>query len=336
MRILLTGGSGFVGQHLITRLRDEGHSVLALARSDRAARTVERLGAVAVRGDLADLREDPDRTARWLGSLGDVDAVVHAAARMEFWGADAGFVRDNHEPAVALHRAAADAGVRRFVLISAAGISSGSQRAAVVDETTDDGTPNTAYNRVKRATEQALREATPADMTLIILRPPFVWGAGMTTLDDVAARAAGGRFAWIDGGRHTMDFVHVDNLAHAVGWALEAGRSGAVYYVTDGTPMPIRDYFAALLATRGVDVRQARSVPLRVAEPLARVLDRGARLLRRPTPPPLTNWLITIMGRDRSYDITRARTELRYTPQTGLQEGLDAMAAVASPTRDPG
>ena len=148
----------------------------------------------------------------------------------------------------------------------------------------------------------------------------------MTTIAEMTDAARKGRFVWIDGGRHVMDFVHVDNLADAVALALVHGRHGAPYYITDGSPMPIRDYLTPLLATQGVDVTGSRSIPLALAAPTAAVLDRTARLLRRTTPPPLTNWLITIMGRDRAYDISAARTELGYQPQVGLQAGFAEMA----------
>jgi len=74
--------------------------------------------------------------------------------------------------------------------------------------------------------------------------------------------------------------------------------------------MSARDLFTALLATQGVDVSAARSVPFALAAPLGALLEAGARLLRRPEPPMLTNWITTFMGRDRSYDITSARSEL--------------------------
>ena len=323
MRVLLTGGSGFVGQHLIRRLRAQGHSVLALARSTNSAQLVTGAGADAVRGDLTELT--CAAAPAWLGQLQAVDAVVHAAARMEFWGDDAGFRTDNYEPTVALHAAAARAGVARFVLISAASVSSGSQRAPLVDENTANGTPNIAYSRVKLATENALRRAATPGMTLVIVRPPFIWGAGMTTLTEMSAMAAKGRFVWIDGGRHIMDFVHVENLADAIGLALTRGHDGAAYYITDGTPMPIRDYLTALLATQGVDVSNARDIPRAVAAPTAALMDAAARLLRRRTPPPLTNWLITVMARDRAYDITAARTDLGYQPRVSLNGGLEEM-----------
>ncbi|MDX1871087.1 NAD(P)-dependent oxidoreductase [Mycolicibacterium sp. 120266] len=340
MRIFLTGGSGFVGRHLIGRLRADGHTVLALARSASSAATVTDAGAEAVRGDLIELTKVSDTSSTqlpgWLDQLGTVDAVVHAAARMDFWGPDAGFRADNHDPTVALHAAAAQAGVSRFVLISAAGVSLGSQRATVVDETTDDGTPNIAYCRVKLQTERALRGTPTPGMSLVILRPPFIWGPGIGTIADAVDRAARGQWVWLDNGRHVMDHIHVDNLAEAVTLSLTRGRDGAIYYVTDGHPMPIRDFFTALMATQGVDVSDSRSIPVAVAAPIAAVVDAGARLLCRPTAPALNNWLITIMGRDRSYDIGAARADLGYRPLVGFDVGMREMARSSSgPAAEP-
>lgn len=324
MKIFVTGGSGFVGQYLVRHLADKGYAVAGLARSDRAAELITAAGGKAVMGDLTD--HTPGATPpEWISHLAGCDAVVHAAARMEFWGPDAGFHRDNFVPTVALHEAAAAAGIGRFVAISAASVSTGSQRAAVVDENTDNGRPNIAYSRVKLATERALLSADTPTMDTVVLRPPFVWGAGMTTATEMAELARSGGWAWIDRGRHIMDFIHAGNLAAAAELALTRGRAGAIYYVTDATPMPIRDFLTPLLATQGVDVSRARSIPLRVAAPLAALLDGGARLLHRPEPPMLTNWLVSFLGRDRSYDITAVRRDLGYTPQVDLTRGLTEM-----------
>ena len=197
----------------------------------------------------------------------------------------------------------------------------------MVDETTPTGRPIIAYGRVKLSTEQALAGTATPGMTLVVLRPPFIWGNGMANLRDVATMAAAGRFAWIDNGRHVMDLVHVDNLASATAIALSRGRDRGVYYITDGAPMPIRDFFTPVLATMGADVSRARNIPLALAAPIARILDRSARMLRRPTPPPLDNWLIAIMGRDRSYDISNARADLDYRPDVTFAAGLDELRA---------
>lgn len=335
MNVFVTGDSGSLGRTLVHRLRQEGHAVLALARSEASAEKVRSAGAEPVIGDLADLVPEPGRapvspastspSPAWVDRLQEVDAVVHAAAHMEFWGPDSLFLRENLRPTVALHDAAVRARVRRFVLVSAASVSTGSQRRHVVDESTPEGRPNIAYSRVKLATERALQRSPSGSTELAVLRPPFIWGRGMTTLDDLVAAAEAGRFAWIDGGRHVVDFIHVDNLADALVLALTRGEPGGTFYVSDGAPLPIREFFTPLLATRGVDVSGSRSFPRAVAAPLAAVMDRSARILRRRTAPPLTNWLVSFTGRDRSYDISAARTHLGYQPRITLAEGLAEM-----------
>jgi nucleoside-diphosphate-sugar epimerase len=327
LKIFVTGGSGFVGSALVHRLVAEGHEVMALARSGSSIQRVRAAGADPVRGDLADLRQADSPARTWLAKLQEVDAVVHVAAHMEFWGPDSLFEQANHVPTVALHAASVAAGVRRFVLVSAASVSTGSQRRPVVDESTPEGRPNIAYSRVKLATERALRQAHSGNTELVVLRPPFIWGRGMTTINEMAEVAETGRFAWIDHGRHIVDFVHVENLVGAVLLALTRGHYGGVYYVTDGTPMPIRDFLTPLLATRGADLSKSRSIPLAIAAPMAAMMDRTARLLRRMSAPPLTNWLVSFTGRDRSYDITAARTELGYSPDVTLEKGLAEMSS---------
>jgi nucleoside-diphosphate-sugar epimerase len=321
MRIFVTGGSGFVGAAAITRLRSDGHDVLALARGDASADRVRRLGAEPVAGDLEQL---PEASPGWLRALDGCDAVVHAAAYMEFWGPDRLFVERNLRPTVALHAAAVRAGVPRFVLISAASVSSGTQHAAVVDERSDNGRPNLAYSRVKLATEQALLAAPSETTQLVILRPPYIWGAGMRTLDEMVKAVRAGRFAWIDHGRHTMDFIHVENLAHAITLALDHGTPGGVYYVSDGHPQPIGEFFTALFATHGV-TPPSRSIPRAVATSVATIMDLAYKAARRPVAPPLSRWLVAFMGRDRSYDISAAGHDLGYQPIITYRHGLETL-----------
>jgi nucleoside-diphosphate-sugar epimerase len=329
MIVLVTGGSGFAGGRLVTHLVEGGHEVHALARSAESADRVAALGATPVRGDLADLADGPPA---WTAVLSACDAVVHAAAYMEFWGPDRVFEERNLRPTVALHEAAVRAGVRRFVLISAASVSSGTQRAPVVDEDTDEGRPNLAYSRAKLAAERALLAAPSAATETVVLRPPFVWGAGMSTLDQIVSAVQHGQFAWVDGGRHLVDFVHVDNLAHACVLALDHGRPGGVYYVTDGAPRPAREFMGALMETRGVTPPE-RSVPRPAAAVVATLMEAAFRLARRDVAPPLTRWVVAWLGRDRSYDITRARTELGYEPVVAVEDGVARMGDPAAADR---
>jgi len=329
MDIFLTGGSGSAGATFIRRLVADGHTVRALARSDKAAQAVTAAGAVPVRGDLGDLGPGEGSPA-WVGVLKEVDAVVHAAAYMAFWGPDQIFVERNLVPTRALYRAAVTAGVARFVLVSAASVSTGSNRAATVTEDTPNGKPNIAYSRVKLQTEQELL-ALPHDRTaLVILRPPFVWGPGMANLEGIVDLVNSGQFSWIDHGRHLVDFVHVDNLAHAITLALTNGEHGLVSYITDDSPRSAREFFVPVLAARGADASKAGSYPLALASPVATVLDALARARHSTTPPPITPWVIAFLGRDRVYDITRARTHLGYQPIITVEQGIQQLAKTKS------
>ncbi|GII81567.1 3-beta hydroxysteroid dehydrogenase [Sphaerisporangium rufum] len=325
MDIFLTGGSGSAGDAIIRKLVAGGHTVHALARSDSAAQTVTAAGATPVRGDLAELTGAA--APAWFDILDKMDVVVHAAAYMEFWGPDDLFVERNLVPTRALYQAAVTARVRRFVLLSAASVSTGTSRASTIDETSETGRPNIAYSRVKLRTEQELLALPHGDTALVILRPPFLWGKrGANNLQGFVESVEAGRFSWIDGGRHLVDFCHFDNLAHAISLATTRGEHGLTCYITDGRPMPARDFFTSLLATRGLDVSKAGSVPRLIASTLATLMETAAKARRSTTPPPLTNWIITFMGRDRTYDITRARTHLGYAPVTTVDEGLRQMS----------
>lgn len=326
MDIFLTGGSGSAGGVIIRRLVADGHTVHALARSASAAEAVAAAGARPVPGDLADAVRAGAGAPAWLKELQAADVVVHAAAFMEFWGPDDLFVERNLRPTRALYEAAVAAGVKRFVLLSAASVSTGTEHPSVVDETSDTGRPNIAYSRVKLRTEQELLALPHGGTALVILRPPFLWGHGTAgNLQGFVDSVEAGRFAWIDGGRHTVDFCHFDNLAHAVALATTRGDHGLVCYVTDGDPRSARDFFTPLLATRGLDVSGSRSFPRAIASPVATILEAAARARRSATPPPLTQWIVSFMGRDRAYDITRARTHLGYQPTITPDEGLRRM-----------
>jgi nucleoside-diphosphate-sugar epimerase len=108
MRILVTGGSGFVGAHMIPKLVESGHNVLALARSASSDEKLRALGAMPIRGDL----ETPDKL-----SLPPIDAVVHAAAHFRFAGPRAPYFRTNVIGTTALLKAAERAGATTFVIV---------------------------------------------------------------------------------------------------------------------------------------------------------------------------------------------------------------------------
>jgi NADH dehydrogenase len=149
--IFLTGGTGFVGSHIASALRDEGRPVRCLVRNPSRAGALDALGCELARGDVTDvssLRE----------SLTGCDAVIHLVAIIA--GKPQDFERVMEQGTRNVVDAAKDAGVRRFVLMSALGVSAA----------TKDLVP---YYHAKWEME---RTVETSGLEHVIFRPSFVFG----------------------------------------------------------------------------------------------------------------------------------------------------------------
>jgi NADH dehydrogenase len=151
MTVLVTGGTGFVGPHVVHALRARELPVRVLVRDPRRGSRVQAWGAELVQGDVTE-------PASLHGALAGVDMVVHLVAIIK--GSRADFERVMAQGTRDLVAAAEDAGVRRFVLASALGL----------DERTKDAVP---YFAAKWEMERAVKES---GLEHVIFRPSFVFG----------------------------------------------------------------------------------------------------------------------------------------------------------------
>src|ERR671924_580433 len=244
----VTGGSGFIGGHLVRRLASDGWGVRALARSDASAERLRGLGAEPVKGDL----DDPGSIRS--GAEG-CDTAFHAAAAVLEWGPREEFVRGNVAGTENALRGCRKAGVRRFVHVGTEAALMVGQPLVRVDETAPLRPDSKAhYSATKALAEQAVRGANGDGFETVVVRPRLVWGPGDTTvLPGLMEAVENGRFSWIGGGRHLTDTTHVDNVVEGLMLAAERGRAGEAYFVTDGEPVVFRDFITELLATQGVE-----------------------------------------------------------------------------------
>jgi nucleoside-diphosphate-sugar epimerase len=172
----VTGGSGFIGGRLIERLRADGHTVRALARSSGAAERVRARGGEPVDGDLADV------SAMRAGAE-DCELAFHAAATLGDWGKREDFERGNVDGTHNALRACADAGVRRFVHVGTEAALLAGEPLIDVDETAPLRPDSPAlYSATKARAEQAVLAANRDGFETVVVRPRFVWGVGDTTL----------------------------------------------------------------------------------------------------------------------------------------------------------
>lgn len=313
----VTGGSGFIGGRLIERLRSEGWDVRALARSDRSAEAVRALGAEPVKGDISDpgaIRE---------GASGATHAF-HAAAQVGDWGTRAEFVRDNVQGTHNVLAGAHAAGVRRFVHVGTEAALLAGQPLVNVDESAPLRPDSSAlYSSTKALAEQAVRQANrDGSFETVVVRPRFVWGPGDTTvLPSLAAAVRSGQFRWIGGGRHRTSTTHVRNVAEGLWLGATRGKPGAAYFVTDGEPVVFRDFVTRLLATQGIEAPDS-DLPLPVARAVAAAGEGAWRALPLKGSPPLTRMALWVSSLECTIDISRARSELGYSPVVSIDDGL--------------
>jgi nucleoside-diphosphate-sugar epimerase len=317
----VTGGSGFIGGRLIGRLRHEGYTVRALARSSAAAERVRALGAEAVPGDLA------DAGAMRAGAQG-CELAFHAAATLGDWGRREDFERGNVTGTFNVLAACADAGVRRLVHVGTeAALMAGAPLVEVDESAPLQPDSPVLYSATKARAEQAVLDANRAGFETVVVRPRFVWGAGDTTLlPAITEMVRRGRFAWIAGGRHRTSITHVDNTVEGLMLGATRGRPGNAYFVTDGEPVSFREFVTQLLATQGV-AAPSRSMPAPLARALAAAGEALWRLLRLPGSPPMTRFAYWVSTQECTIRIDKAREQLGYAPITSIDEGLAELRA---------
>ena len=319
-RVLVTGGSGFVGGRLIQHMKSLGWHVRALARSQEAARRVASLGAEAAMGDLHDLPALEQ-------AVQGCEAVLHVAAVFKLWGSREEFERGNVDGTRILLGAAANSTVKRFVQIGAAAVVMGDMEPmqGATESLPRQERAWAPYSASKARSEALVLAANvPGRFETLVVRPPMIWGRGMPMLDHMIDNVRSGQFRWVGDGSQAMSTAHVDNVCHAAALALVRGRGGEAYFVSDGRDGTLREVFSALLRTRGVESPEA-SVPLPVAWMLARVMEWVWHSFRRPGEPPITRQMLRLIGQPFTVDIAKARRDLGYSPAVTWEQGLAAM-----------
>lgn len=318
MRVFVTGGSGFLGGHLIEGLVAAGHEVLALARSAGSAQVVRGFGATPVSGELG--RVGPEL-------LAGVEVVVHCAAYAEDWGSREQFWSANVEGTRDLLQAARAAGVRRFVHTGTEAAVFDGHDLIDIDETVPYPRPRYLYSETKAEAERLVLEANGHGIETISIRPRLIWGPrDSSVLPVVLDMARRGGFVWIDGGRQRTSTTYVGNVVHALILALDHGVPGHAVFVADDGVRTQRQVLSALAATHGVSLGD-RSLPGWLMRPLAAVVEGAWRLLRLRGRPPVTRFAVDMLSASVTVRTDRARAELGYAPPVTFEEGLRRMVS---------
>jgi nucleoside-diphosphate-sugar epimerase len=322
MRVLVTGGGGFLGTAIVDRLLARGDRVRTLCLTRHP--TLEARGVETVEGDLANA-DLVDRTAA------GCDLVFHVAAKAGVWGS----FNDYYLPNVVGTRNVLDAcrrhGVRKLVYTSTPSV----VHAGSDLEGGDESLPyadhfETHYPRTKAEAERMVLAAAGPEMATVALRPHLIWGPGDNHLTPrIVARGRAGRLRRIGSEDKLIDATYIENAADAhlaAADRLDVGSpiSGKAYFIANGEPIPLWTLVDGILASAGLPPVESR-VPFWLAYSAGAVLEILYTLLRRKDEPMMTRFVAKQLSTAHWFDLTAAKRDLGYQPKVTTAEGLERL-----------
>jgi dihydroflavonol-4-reductase len=327
---MVTGGTGFVGGALLTRLVGDGRRVRGLARSDATADAILAAGAEPVRGDVL----DPDSLRR---AMDGCAAVFHAAGVNAMCLRDPRpMIRANVQGTSNVVRAAAGAGVGRIVYTSSAAAIGEDRGTVGREDSPHRGSYLSSYERSKHLAERtALHLAGELGVELVCVNPSSVQGPGRTGGSArLLLELVGGRLPALV--ETTISLVDVDDCTEGHVLAEAGGRPGERYLVS-GATLSTR---AAVDLVRGLWGRpeRVRWIPPAVTRAGGAAAELTGRALRRDLP--VCREAVRTLLHGHRYDGSRAERELglRYTPIESTLERTLAWYAdrgLVPPRREP-
>ncbi len=325
VRVLVTGGGGFLGGAIVRRLLARGDEVRSFARGEYPE--LVKLGVDVHRGDLCEAEAVSAATR-------GCERVFHVAALPGVWGAYRDYYRTNvvgtHNVLAACH----DHGVTRLVYTSTPSVVHTGGDIEGGDESLPYATAFSAhYPRTKAVAEKAVLEANREILRTVALRPHLIWGPGDNHLiPRILARSRAGRLRLIGRRSNLIDTVYIDNAADAHLLAADrletrAPCAGKAYFISNGEPLPLAEITNGILEAAGLPP-VTRQIPAALAYGLGALAEFIYSLLRIRNEPPMTRFLARQLSTAHWFEIGAARRDLGYEPVVSIGEGLRRLRAL--------
>jgi nucleoside-diphosphate-sugar epimerase len=321
-KVLVTGGTGFLGSHLCFKLQKLGYEVISLSR--RPGEELNDVGIKQVQIDLSSPNTDLDEVVK------SVDVIFHTAGKVGMWGAWEEFYQVNYIGTQNLVDSAKRNGIRHFIYTSTPSvvfdnhdIQGGNEDLPYAKRS------KSLYARSKILAEQYVLMNTDDQFKTVALRPHLIFGPGdQNLIPRIIAKAQAGRLRKIGDGKNKVDVIYIDNAVEAHIKAYEALKnnsinvSGKAFFIAQEKPVILWDFIDKVLARYQLPKVQGR-IPYFVAYMIASLIEwvfKAFRITKRE--PPTTRFIVMQLAKSHYFSHKNAKTILGYEPKLNTDEAI--------------
>lgn len=315
VRVLVTGGNGFIGSHLVRGLKQKGAWVRVFALSGTDTSSIDGVADEVVLGNVCHLET-------LVLAVEGIEVVFHLAALVIDWGSMETFRAVNVGGTRNVLDAAIEAGCRRFILMSSLAVHRYRHIEDGNEEWPKDATEPAYAISKKEAEEVALAKADSIEV--VIVRPGlFPFGPGdVHNIYQVLQAIHSGTFGFINGGNHRFCISYVDNLVHGlIATATVKEAAGEVFVICDDETLSWREFSTQVSLMLGRKPPRL-SFPFRLLAPVVWLWEGLYKLLRIKKAPLLTLYRLRVSSTTLLFSNEKAKNLLGYCPEVSLQQGL--------------
>lgn len=320
MKVLVTGGGGFLGFEIVKKLLARGDKITVIGR--HKYKHVEELGAKSI---VADICEASSLQAHFHG----VDEVYHVAALAGLWGSWKNYYNINVVGTQNVINACLSQGVSRLIYTSSPSVVFDGKSHRNVDESIAYPKKHLShYSKSKMLAEKLVLESNSATLRTVALRPHLIWGPGDPHIfPRIVGKAKKGQLAIVGNADNDVDIIFVENAAEA---HLQAGNvlresgstAGKAYFLGQNEPVKLWRFIQEILKREGVPPVTKR-IPFWAAYTLGTVLEFVHRILGITSDPRMTRFLACQLSQDHFYNHKRAIQDFHYDATVSVEEGLN-------------
>jgi 2-alkyl-3-oxoalkanoate reductase len=319
MKVLVTGGGGFLGGAIVKALLKRGDTVKAIQRGHYPE--LAELGAEAIQGDLTNA-DDINAAAS------GCDVIFHVAAKAGVWGDYDEYYQANVIATKNVIDACEKNNIRYLVYTSTPSVVFDGTSEEGIDELTPYAkTFFNAYQKTKAEAEQLILKTNNPDLKTVALRPHLIWGPGDRHLAPrVIGRAKAGRLRLVGNKENKVDSCYIDNAVQAHLLVADCLQSDAVcagkaYFISNDEPISMSELINRILATVNLPP-VTKTLNENLAYYVGAILESIYSVLNIKQEPLMTRFVARQLSTAHWFDLTAAKKDIGYKPAISIDEGM--------------